>query len=55
MKKTKKDLRTRFAEVSSRLWISILLQKPENRGLTDAESANVRILREEIMKSTSMH
>lgn len=44
----KKDLRTRFAETKQQIMDIYSAAKAENRGLTDAESANVKNLRQEI-------
>ena len=44
----KKDLRTRFAETKQQLRDIYAAAKAENRGLTDAESANVENLRMEM-------
>ena len=45
---SKKDLRTRFAETKQQLRDIYAAAKAENRGLTDAESANVENLRMEM-------
>jgi HK97 family phage major capsid protein len=45
---TKKDLRTRFAEVKQQIVDIYSAASKENRGLTDAESADVEILKREL-------
>lgn len=45
---SKKDLRTRFAETKQQLRDIYATAKAENRGLSDAESANVENLRQEM-------
>ena len=45
---SKKNLRTRFAETKQQLRDIYAAAKAENRGLTDAESANVENLRMEM-------